>query len=34
MSVYAPAADYLWELIDSYKLDPETLFREAGIDPV
>lgn len=33
MSVYAPAADYLWELIRSYDLDPKPVFEAAGVDP-
>ncbi|MEM1411955.1 MAG: AraC family transcriptional regulator [Pseudomonadota bacterium] len=33
MSVYAPATDYLWELIRSYDIDPRPVFERAGIDP-
>lgn len=33
MSFFAPAASNLWKQIESYKIDPEPLFREAGIDP-
>ncbi len=33
MSFFAPAASSLWKQIESYKIDPGPLFREAGIDP-
>lgn len=33
MSVYAPAADFLWELIRSYDIDPRPVFESAGVDP-
>lgn len=33
MSVYAPAADYLWELIRSFGQDPRPVFDAAGVDP-
>lgn len=33
MSVYAPAADYLWELIRHSGHDPLPVFRDAGVDP-
>jgi hypothetical protein len=33
VSFFAPAASNLWKQIESYKIDPEPLFREAGIDP-
>ncbi len=33
MSVYAPAADYLWELVRSYDIDPRPVFEAAGVDP-
>lgn len=33
MSVYAPAADYLWELVRSYDIDPRPVFEQAGVDP-
>ncbi len=33
MSVYAPAADYLWELVRSYDIDPKPVFERAGVDP-
>jgi AraC-like DNA-binding protein len=33
MSVYAPAADYLWELVRSSGEDPLPVFEAAGVDP-
>ncbi|MEE4174822.1 MAG: AraC family transcriptional regulator [Xanthomonadales bacterium] len=33
MSVYAPAADYLWELVRSFGQDPKPVFEAAGVDP-
>lgn len=33
MTVYAPAADYLWELVRSYGIDPTPVFEQAGVDP-
>ena len=33
MSVYAPAADYLWELVQSFGQDPQPVFEAAGVDP-
>jgi len=33
LSVYAPAADYLWELIRSYDIEPAPVFERAGVDP-
>ena len=33
MSFFAPAASSLWKQIESYKIDPEPLFRDAGIEP-
>jgi AraC-like DNA-binding protein len=33
MSVYAPAADYIWELVRSYDIDPKPVFEAAGVDP-
>lgn len=33
MSVYAPAADYLWELVRSFDQDPRPVFEAAGVDP-
>ncbi len=33
MSVYAPAADYFWELLRSFGIDPEPVFTRAAIDP-
>jgi AraC-like DNA-binding protein len=33
MSVYAPAADYLWELVRSSGQDPLPVFEAAGVDP-
>ncbi len=33
MSIYAPAADLIWELVRSYDLDPTPVFEQAGVDP-
>jgi AraC-like DNA-binding protein len=33
MSVYAPAADYLWELVRSFGQDPRPVFEAASVDP-
>jgi hypothetical protein len=33
MSVYAPALGYIWKNAKEFGLDPEALFKEAGIDP-
>jgi hypothetical protein len=33
MSVYAPALGYIWKNAKEFGLDPEELFKEAGIDP-
>jgi len=33
MSVYAPAADYIWELLRESGTDPAPAFERAGIDP-
>ncbi len=33
MSVYAPAADYLWELIAFHDIDPRPVFEQVGLDP-
>jgi hypothetical protein len=33
MTVYAPALGYIWENAKEFGLDPEKLFKEAGIDP-
>lgn len=33
MSVYAPAADYIWELVRSYGIDPAPVFDRVGVDP-
>jgi AraC-like DNA-binding protein len=34
MAVFAPALSYLWESAKDFGLDPDALFREAGIDPM
>ena len=33
MSVFAPALSYYWKSAEELGMDPETLFRQAGIDP-
>jgi AraC-like DNA-binding protein len=33
MSVYAPALGYIWKNAKEFGLDPDELFKEAGIDP-
>lgn len=33
MAVFAPALGYFWESAKEFGLDPDELFREAGIDP-
>jgi len=33
MSVFAPALAYYWKSAEELGMDPETLFRQAGIDP-
>jgi hypothetical protein len=33
MSVYAPALGHIWKTAKEFGLDPEELFKEAGIDP-
>jgi AraC-like DNA-binding protein len=33
MSIYAPAADFIWELVKAEGIDPAPLFYKAGIDP-
>jgi hypothetical protein len=33
MSFFAPALGALWKQLEGYGLDPESLFREAGVDP-
>jgi AraC-like DNA-binding protein len=33
MTVFAPALNYLWESARDFGLDPDDLFKEAGIDP-
>ena len=33
MSFFAPALGALWKQLEGYGIDPEPLFREAGVDP-
>lgn len=33
MSVYAPAADYIWELVRESGHEPGPVFKDAGVDP-
>jgi AraC-like DNA-binding protein len=33
MAIYAPASNILWKFAQSYGLDPEKLFKDAGIKP-
>lgn len=33
MSVYAPFLNFIWECAQDFGIDPEQLFREAGVDP-
>ena len=33
MSIFAPALGSLWKLLESYGIDPDPVFREAGVDP-
>jgi len=33
MAIYAPATSIVWDFAQSYELEPEKLFRDAGIDP-
>ena len=32
MSVLAPSVGVLWRIIESYKLDPDVFFRDAGLE--
>jgi len=34
MAIFAPALSYLWEGAKDFGLDPDELFKEAGIDPM
>jgi len=33
LTVYAPTTDYIWELVRFRGIDPEPIFRNAGLDP-
>ena len=33
MSIFAPALGALWKQLEGYRIDPDPLFREFGIDP-